>query len=296
MTCGIYQIINNINGNGYIGQSRNIEKRWLAHKESKENYPLYKAFRKYGVENFTFQILEECSTEDLNKKEKFYIETEHSEYNQTEGGDYQTVPQKLGNETWKEIQLILLEDKEGKISHKELAKKYEVHKDTIRDINMGRTWYDSNFDYPLHRSKFDPANSNNKIKTSICPKCGRIKSKKSKVCRECYNSFLEERKLQKEIEKEQKQLEKQKRKEEQNKKKQEKNRLKYQQIDKNGKVINEFRSTVDAARYLIENGIASNKSESGIRSHIAETCKGKRKSAYGYLWKYLDNKDSSGQT
>lgn len=288
MTCGIYQIVNNINGKGYVGQSRNIEKRWLAHKESKESYPLYKAFRKYGVENFTFQILEECSSEELNEKEKFYIKTEHSEYNQTEGGDYQTVPQKLGNEVWKEIQLILLKDKEGKISHKELAEKYGVHKDTIRDINVGRTWYDSNLNYPLHYSKFDPANPNSKSKTNICPKCGRAKSKKSKICRECYNTFLEEKRLQKETEKKQKQLEKQKEKEEQEKKKQEKNRLKYQQIDKDEKVVNEFRSTVDAARYLIENNVASNKNESGIRSHISAACKGKRKTAYGYHWKHLE--------
>lgn len=36
---------------------------------------------------------------------------------------------------------MLMEDKEGKIVHKELAKEYNVSKDTIRDINVGRTWY-----------------------------------------------------------------------------------------------------------------------------------------------------------
>lgn len=288
MTCGIYQIVNNINGKGYIGQSRNIEKRWLAHKESKEDYPLYKAFRKYGVENFTFQILEECSTEDLNEKEKFYIKTEHSEYNQTEGGDYQTVPQKLGNEVWKEIQLILLKDKEGKISHKDLAEKYGVHKDTIRDINVGRTWYDSNLTYPLHYSKFDPSNPTARDKVSKCPKCGKPKSKKSKVCRNCYNKPFIEKRQKKEEDKKQKQLKKQLEKEKREKKKQEKNRLKYQQIDKDGKVINEFKSTVDAARCLIANNLASDKNEAGIRSHISEACKGKRKTAYGYKWVYLE--------
>lgn len=289
MTCGIYQIINNINGKGYIGQSRNIEKRWLAHKESKEDYPLYKAFRKYGVENFTFQILEECSIEDLNEKEKFYIKTEHSEYNQTEGGDYQTAPQKLGNEIWKEIQMILLEDKEGKISHKELAEKYGVHKDTIRDINVGRTWYNSNLVYPLRYSKFDPSNPKAKEKTATCPQCGKQKSKRSKVCRDCYIASFEKRRLQKETERKQKQLEKQEGREKQEKKRQEKNRLKYQQIDRKGIVINEFKSTVDAARYLVKNNLASGKNEPGIRSHISEVCKGKRKTAYGYHWKYLEN-------
>lgn len=289
MTCGIYQIINNINGKGYIGQSKHIEKRWLSHKESKKEYPLYKAFRKYGIENFTFKILEECSTEELNNKERYYIQKKHSEYNQAEGGDYQSVPQKLSGELWKEIQSILVNDKEGNISHKELAKKYNVHKDTIRDINVGRTWYDSNLTYPLHYSKFNSNNPNSKLEINICPRCGKPKSKNSKVCKECYNASFKEKRLKKETEKKQKQLEKQKQKEEKQKKRQEKNRLKYQQIDKDENIINEFKSTVDAARYLIENNIASNKSESGIRSHIAEVCKGKRKTAYGYYWRYLED-------
>lgn len=48
MTVGIYKITNNINNKCYIGQSRNIEKRWRDHKYSNLDYPLYRAFRKYG--------------------------------------------------------------------------------------------------------------------------------------------------------------------------------------------------------------------------------------------------------
>jgi group I intron endonuclease len=64
---GIYKITNSINGKVYIGLSTNIEKRWNKHrsvmtnpKERNYKYPLYCAMRKYGIENFTFEVLEEC--------------------------------------------------------------------------------------------------------------------------------------------------------------------------------------------------------------------------------------------
>lgn len=100
--CGIYKIENLINGKVYIGQSVDIIGRWYDHKrESKDKtrngykYPLYRAIRKYGLKNFKFEIIEECSEEELNHKERYYIELyksyinwENSNgYNQTIGGD-----------------------------------------------------------------------------------------------------------------------------------------------------------------------------------------------------------------
>lgn len=55
---------------------------------------LYEAFRKYGIENFEFSILEECSEEQLNDKEKFYIQKYNSYnngYNETLGGEGSTL-------------------------------------------------------------------------------------------------------------------------------------------------------------------------------------------------------------
>lgn len=46
-----------------------------------------------------------------------------------------------------------------------------------------------------------------------------------------------------------------------------------------------FNSTADAARWCYENKKCSILS-SGVRGHIAEVANGKRKSAYGYVWKY----------
>lgn len=61
---GIYKIENLITHKVYIGQSVNIYHRWLAHKSNsinknstQYNKHLYSAMRKYGIENFSFEII-----------------------------------------------------------------------------------------------------------------------------------------------------------------------------------------------------------------------------------------------
>lgn len=92
---GIYKITNNINNNCYIGQSVYIEERWKEHKskynwERENKKPLYLAFQKYGLENFSFEIIEECEPEQLNLKEQYWIDYYNSYnngYNMTSGGE-----------------------------------------------------------------------------------------------------------------------------------------------------------------------------------------------------------------
>lgn len=94
---GIYRIENLINHKNYIGQSMQMNTRWSAHKRLAfepnaigYEYPLYKAIRKYGLENFNFTILEECLEEQLNERETYWIEQFEAfgpkGYNQTSGG------------------------------------------------------------------------------------------------------------------------------------------------------------------------------------------------------------------
>lgn len=77
---GIYKITNKINAKWYIGQSNDIERRWREHKNCGINksknteYPLYRAIRKYGIDNFEFEILEECHLEELLKLEQRYYD------------------------------------------------------------------------------------------------------------------------------------------------------------------------------------------------------------------------------
>ena len=90
----IYQIENLINGKLYIGKSDySLEKRFKEHcrdskKPSLQNRPLYRAFNKYGIENFQISLIEETSTPD--EREIFWIEQKQSfknGYNATKGGD-----------------------------------------------------------------------------------------------------------------------------------------------------------------------------------------------------------------
>ena len=57
---GVYMFFNLINGNSYIGSSFNLERRFREHLSncSKGKLPLYKSFRKYGINNFVFLVLQ----------------------------------------------------------------------------------------------------------------------------------------------------------------------------------------------------------------------------------------------
>lgn len=76
---GIYKIENLINHKVYIGQSKDVYKRLRQHiRSSKYNNHgyLYNAIRKYGIENFSFEILIE--TYDRDYWEKFLIHIYHA--------------------------------------------------------------------------------------------------------------------------------------------------------------------------------------------------------------------------
>lgn len=91
----IYKITNQINNKVYIGQtSLNPKIRWNQHitdskKEKNDHRALYSAFNKYGVENFSFEVIEE--TEKPNEREQYWINFYNScsdkGYNLTLGGE-----------------------------------------------------------------------------------------------------------------------------------------------------------------------------------------------------------------
>ena len=78
--CGIYKITNKLTGQIYIGQSVNIADRFKQHIkcglgiDASPTNKLYNNMQEYGVWNFTFEVLEECSRDKLNEKERFWIE------------------------------------------------------------------------------------------------------------------------------------------------------------------------------------------------------------------------------
>jgi len=81
---GIYIIENNINGKCYIGQSKDIIDRFRSHtifSNLKKPYPLYRAFKKYGLIEFSFFVLEEVEDEyNLTSREQYWYDKLKPEY------------------------------------------------------------------------------------------------------------------------------------------------------------------------------------------------------------------------
>lgn len=78
MKSGIYIIENIANTKKYVGQSINVKTRIGKHKSylksgKHENIHLQRAYDKYGLESFTFEIVEYCPIELLDERERYYI-------------------------------------------------------------------------------------------------------------------------------------------------------------------------------------------------------------------------------
>lgn len=156
---GIYKITNLINGYAYIGQSVDIEKRWKREKEESNNpngrgyeYPLMRAFRKYGFDNFNFEVIEECEIEELNEKEIYWIkfyDTFFHGYNQTLGGDNTAMQPK------EKVIGVINDLMNTNMFHKDIASKWGMSIEMVQGINTGRYWkYNAN--YPLQKRKRKP--------------------------------------------------------------------------------------------------------------------------------------------
>ena len=72
-TTGIYKITNP-EGKIYIGQANDIKRRWYFHKSLKNKTftKLHHSLTKHGVDTHTFEVIEECSREALNERERYW--------------------------------------------------------------------------------------------------------------------------------------------------------------------------------------------------------------------------------
>ena len=77
---GVYKITNQETDECYIGQAVDVAKRWKDHAkcglgiDTPASNKLYKAIQEYGIWNFSWELLEQCSKEELDEKEHFYID------------------------------------------------------------------------------------------------------------------------------------------------------------------------------------------------------------------------------
>lgn len=88
MTCGVYEIVNRVNGKRYVGSSKNIESRWGEHRRAAEKgnhhaIAFRRAWKKYGEDAFLFRIIEECDEEYLIDVEQKHLDS---------GFDYNSSP------------------------------------------------------------------------------------------------------------------------------------------------------------------------------------------------------------
>lgn len=208
----IYKITNSINHKVYIGKTtRTIEERWKEHqkdfnKDTSQKRPLYAAMRKYGILAFTIEPIEECLTEELEERERYWIEIYGSfknGYNATLGGDGKAyIDYDLVVSTYKETQNIT---KTAEILH--------IGRDTVSII------LDAKKETKLLSAEVNQRQSGKPVK----------------------------------------------------------------QYDLSGNYIQTFPSIKSAAISL---GILKTPADRGASSHISAVCKGKRKTAYGYIWRF----------
>ena len=190
---GIYKIQNQINKKCYIGQSINIERRWQDEKRTafdqtakNYNYPISRAFRKYGLENFTFEILEQCPQSELNNKERYWINYYNSffnGYNQTLGGD----STKNLNIPKESIIGIFNDLKTTNLYHKEIAEKWHISIEMVQGINTGRYWHIETEDYPLQKLHKENSRRGLEKKIWYCEDCGKEISKGASYCKNCWD-------------------------------------------------------------------------------------------------------------
>lgn len=91
---GIYKITCLLDNKIYIGQARDLGDRWKQHIKcglgiDAPSNKLYTAMQHLGVENFSFEVLERCTPEQLNELEKYWIDFYQSNkygYNMNAGG------------------------------------------------------------------------------------------------------------------------------------------------------------------------------------------------------------------
>lgn len=212
----IYKIINNINNKVYIGQTaQTVDTRWkrhLIHFSDGRDTPLYHAMKKYGVENFSIETIEECNIEELDEKEKFYIKLYNSYgqngYNATLGGSGHTLIDR---------DLVINEYLKSQ-SVREVAKICGCRANTVSTI----------------------------LKGNNIPILSNVESMVNKVGKS------------------------------------------VSQYSLSGDFIQSFTTTMDAARWIVENGYSS-AAPKGVGNNICSVCNGKRHFAYGFKWRREEN-------
>lgn len=159
---GIYKIVNKLNNKVYIGQSNDILRRFNEHK-NRNVIQIDKAIQTYGVDNFSFEILEECELEELELKEKYYITLYDSivkGYNVLPGGS-SVIGENNGNAKVSEEDVKII--RQAYNEHQPQKKIYEQFKNKISFSSFQAIWQGQSWQH-IMPEVFTPENKNYYIK------------------------------------------------------------------------------------------------------------------------------------
>lgn len=154
----LYEIKNLKSNNSYIGQTNNPDRRWREHKSAAFNihnpsydYPLYRAIRKYGLNNFSFSIIEKNipTEKEINNLEIKYIE-KYGYYNIAEGGSLREDLKILSKE---ESKNLILDLKNNNLLYIDICNKYDISMTLVSNINYGNRYFNINEKYPIRKTK-----------------------------------------------------------------------------------------------------------------------------------------------
>ena len=178
---GIYKITNKLNGKSYVGQSIHIERRWQEHKQPSANSVIAQAIKKYGEQNFQFEILEEVSDITLlNAKEAYYIQMYNTivpnGYNVLEESD--TILTTFSTFDKDIFYKIVDKIKNTNLTFEQIAKEFNLNRRTINRINQGYTHKMPDLEYPLRETKSPKPQTK-------CIDCGAIITSGCKRCVTC---------------------------------------------------------------------------------------------------------------
>lgn len=173
---GIYKYQNKQNGKIYIGQSINLEQRVYAHKSSAfnekakdYNSQFHQALRKYGIDNFDYEVIatltnEEYSKEKLDELEIFFIKyynSYHNGYNATEGGDNNPNRSQFGEKNGRallteEDVIYIRECYNAHVPFRQVFKEYEnkISKRGLQKVWWFDTWKNILPEYHTEENKY----------------------------------------------------------------------------------------------------------------------------------------------
>lgn len=168
----IYKFTNKINNKIYIGQTtQTLEQRIKKHlSQLNDNTYFHRALKKYGIDNFIVEIIEQnISLDELNKREKYWVKfydayyASNKGYNLTQGGQWGNSSSLICGSAEEEIKDLI---KNSDLTFKQIGELFGVSLSCISDINRGKTFYEENLKYPI-RNTISHTKLNDKIMYQI---------------------------------------------------------------------------------------------------------------------------------